>query len=123
MVGGSDLSMTVYPFILRGVTLAGITSANCPRTDRLEIWKQLAGEWKLGELDSLSTETTMADLPGFVNVPGRFVVAGGTLLAMKGVPPLEEIAQLTGRFTLTSVTPLRVPGLAAERHLVFLKAA
>ena len=48
---------------------------------------------------------------------------GGSLLAMKGVQPLEEIAQLNGRFRVGSVTPLKVPGLDAERHLIFLQAA
>ena len=39
--------MTVYPFILRGVHLIGVYSANCPMAKRLEIWHKLAGEWKL----------------------------------------------------------------------------
>jgi 16S rRNA (guanine527-N7)-methyltransferase len=42
-------------------------------------------------------------------------------LAMKGVYPHEELAQVTGR--TAEVVPLTVPGLEAQRHLVFLKAA
>jgi 16S rRNA (guanine527-N7)-methyltransferase len=42
---------------------------------------------------------------------------------MKGVHPFEEIAQLKGNFKLSGVTPLTVPGLDEERHLVFMKAA
>jgi len=64
-----------------------------------------------------------SDLPKFAIQAGHLVAPGGALLAMKGVHPGEEIAQLKGDFKLSGVTPLRVPGLAAERHLVFLKAA
>ncbi|MCG8624300.1 MAG: oxidoreductase, partial [Proteobacteria bacterium] len=46
MVGGVDLAMTVFPFILRGVTLDGIDSASCPMPERLEIWNKLAGPWR-----------------------------------------------------------------------------
>ena len=46
VVGGADLPLTVYPFILRGITLAGIDSAWCPEPGRAEIWHQLATDWK-----------------------------------------------------------------------------
>jgi len=42
-----DLPLTVYPFILRGVHLVGVYSANCPMAKRVQIWNKLAGEWKL----------------------------------------------------------------------------
>jgi 16S rRNA (guanine527-N7)-methyltransferase len=67
-----------------------------------------------------------SDLPAFVQQAGRLVSPGGILLAMKGVHPADEIAQLNCNdrgFKLSGVTPLTVPGLEAERHLVFLKAA
>jgi 16S rRNA (guanine527-N7)-methyltransferase len=72
---------------------------------------------------SVVVSRAFADLPAFVEQAGRLVAAGGTLLAMKGVLPADEIAQLKAGFQLSGVTPLHVPGLAAERHLVFLKAA
>lgn len=62
-------------------------------------------------------------LAEFVAQAGGLVAPGGTLLAMKGVLPEGEIAQLSGTFQLSRVKPLTVPGLDAERHLVFLKAA
>ena len=46
LVGGADFSLTVYPFILRGITLAGIDSAWCPEPERAEIWNRLATDWK-----------------------------------------------------------------------------
>jgi 16S rRNA G527 N7-methylase RsmG len=39
------------------------------------------------------------------------------------VEPVAEIEQLTHDFRLSRVTPLHVPGLDAQRHLVFLQAA
>ena len=50
-----DLPLTVYPFILRGVSLVGIDSANCPMARRSRIWQQLAGPWRLGMLDTISS--------------------------------------------------------------------
>jgi acrylyl-CoA reductase (NADPH) len=42
-----DLAVTVYPFILRGISLIGIDSAECPLSRRKEIWEKLAGPWRL----------------------------------------------------------------------------
>jgi acrylyl-CoA reductase (NADPH) len=62
LVAGSELSLSVYPFILRGVTLAGIDSAKCPRRQRLEMWDKLAGQWRIAQLDRLADEATLDDL-------------------------------------------------------------
>lgn len=75
------------------------------------------------QLFNVVVSRAFSDLPEFVALAGGLVAPGGMLLAMKGVHPFEEIAQLKGGFQLSGVTPLAVPGLDAERHLVFLKAA
>ena len=62
LVGGAELPLTVYPFILRGVTLAGIDSAWCAREHRIEFWQQLAGEWKLDALAELAREVALDEL-------------------------------------------------------------
>ena len=83
-------------------------------------------KYQSNQLFSVVISRAFSDLAAFVAQAGRLVAPGGTLLAMKGVHPADEIAQLTGsesEFTLSGVTPLSVPGLDAERHLVFLKAA
>jgi acrylyl-CoA reductase (NADPH) len=46
LVGSPELTMNVYPFILRGVSLRGIDSVQCPREIREEIWQRLAATWK-----------------------------------------------------------------------------
>lgn len=67
LVGGVDLPLTVYPFILRGVTLAGIDSAKCPHRPRLEVWNKLSGEWNVSQrLDSLVREVNLSQLPSEV---------------------------------------------------------
>ncbi len=47
VVAGTDLPLTVYPFILRGVTLDGIDSAWCPDYLRVSHWHRLANEWRI----------------------------------------------------------------------------
>ena len=61
-----------------------------------------------------------SDLPEFLKLAGRLCAAQGTLAAMKGVYPHEELAQLPRGFKLREVVPIKVPGLRAERHLVLL---
>ncbi|MEM9185873.1 MAG: YhdH/YhfP family quinone oxidoreductase [Planctomycetota bacterium] len=63
LVAGADLPMTVHPFILRGVTLAGIDSAKCPREPRLRIWRQLAGPWRVDLPDAWVTTVDLDGLP------------------------------------------------------------
>lgn len=54
-----DLPLNVYPFILRGVTLAGIDSANCPMATRRAVWQRLAGTWDLASLEEMVTEISL----------------------------------------------------------------
>ncbi len=61
-VGSHDLPMNVYPFILRGVTLMGIDSQNCPMPTRLKVWNKIASEWKLDRLELLTTEVSLDGL-------------------------------------------------------------
>ena len=64
MAGGSELNTTVMPFILRGINLLGISSANCPSTLRRKIWKKLGRELKPQHLESIVANTiTLDELP------------------------------------------------------------
>jgi acrylyl-CoA reductase (NADPH) len=62
LVASPELPTTVYPFILRGVSLLGIDSENCPMATRLRLWRKLAGEWKLANLNDLATECSLDGL-------------------------------------------------------------
>jgi acrylyl-CoA reductase (NADPH) len=63
VAGGAELPLTVYPFILRGVTLAGIDSAWCPLPQRREIWRRLGAEWKLPNLLDGVTAVSLESVP------------------------------------------------------------
>ncbi len=54
LAGGMDFPATVAPFILRGVTLAGIDSVMCPRPARVEAWTRLARDLDTSKLDAIS---------------------------------------------------------------------
>jgi putative YhdH/YhfP family quinone oxidoreductase len=80
LVAGADLPLSVYPFILRGITLAGIDSAKCPRPERLEIWKKLAGPWRVTNLNELVHEVMLDQLPEYVQRILAGQIAGRTLV-------------------------------------------
>lgn len=61
LVGGPKLSLTVFPFILRGVSLLGIDSAECPMPLRRRVWEKLAGDWKV-DLSKITDEVSLEDL-------------------------------------------------------------
>lgn len=60
LAGGMDLPASVAPFILRGVTLAGVDSVMCPRPVRLKAWQRLAADLDVGKL-SVITQTIGLD--------------------------------------------------------------
>ena len=84
LVGGADLPLTVYPFILRGVTLSGIDSAWCPRARRIAIWNKLGGAWKLPDLEELATSVTLGSVGEAVQRILEGKVAGRTLVEVAG---------------------------------------
>jgi putative YhdH/YhfP family quinone oxidoreductase len=53
MAAAPDLQTTVFPLILRGVSLVGISSANCPMPLRTEVWNRLGGELKPPRLEGV----------------------------------------------------------------------
>lgn len=66
LVGSADLNVNVFPFILRGVSLLGIDSVQCPRRMREAVWEKLAGEWKPADLEATATECTLQSLEGYI---------------------------------------------------------
>ena len=59
LVGSADLPLNVYPFILRGVSLIGIDSVQCPADTRRTVWAKLAGEWKPEHLAEMVSEVPL----------------------------------------------------------------
>jgi len=80
VVGGADLPLTVYPFILRGVTLVGNAATTCFGMTSLPVWEKLAGVWKVEQLETLATTIGLQQLDTYVQkilrgeIVGRVVV-------------------------------------------------
>ncbi len=83
LVAGAELHTTVYPFILRGVTLVGIDSAKCPRPERLEMWQKLSGPWNIPQLNDIADEITLDELPDRVQKILAGKIVGRTIVALR----------------------------------------
>lgn len=85
LAGSSELRMTVYPFILRGITLAGVDAAFPPDPLRHETWQKLAGDWKAAPLDRLlSREIELDQLPDTFDALLAGRSTGRTLVRLAG---------------------------------------
>ena len=62
LAAGMDFPATVAPFILRGVTLVGIDSVMCPRTERLMAWQRLAEDLDITKLGLIANEIGLTDV-------------------------------------------------------------
>ena len=77
---GMDLPSSVAPFILRGVTLAGIDSVMCPKPRRIAAWQRLARDLDMSKLDALTEMRPLTDVVGLApdiiagKVRGRVVL-------------------------------------------------
>ena len=79
-VVSGDLHTSIYPFILRGVSLIGINSAFTPMPLRLQIWSELATSWKPERLEAIVTEVSLSALTPSIDrilqggIQGRILV-------------------------------------------------
>jgi acrylyl-CoA reductase (NADPH) len=66
--GGGELHTTVFPFILRGVALLGIDSANTPLDERRRVWERLAGDLRPNGLEeSIAREIGLDEVGGHLD--------------------------------------------------------
>ncbi|KAF0200921.1 MAG: quinone oxidoreductase YhdH/YhfP [Bacteroidetes bacterium] len=63
MLASDKLEVPVFPFIIRGVRLVGIASADTPMSRRLEIWKLIADKLKSEHLHSLAQTISLDEIP------------------------------------------------------------
>ena len=76
----ADLDLTVYPFILRAVSLLGIDAAECDMEIRKRIWTKLAGKWKLPDLESMDVTITLEELDRYIEKMLHGQVSGRVIL-------------------------------------------
>lgn len=80
LVGGAELTTTVMPFILRGVTLRGVDAVMCPTSRRMIAWERLTRELPVSTLNAMSQVVPMTEVHHFAEeilagrVQGRIVV-------------------------------------------------
>ena len=84
--------------------------------DRVESWTPSR------QFDTVVSRA-FSDLPEFLALAGRLCAKTGVMMAMKGIYPHAELAQVPKEFCLRGVVPLHVPGLHAERHAALLQPA
>lgn len=63
----TELSTSIFPFILRGVSLMGVDSVQIDMVTRLEIWEKMAGEWKIEHLEEQGSEIGLNELEEKLN--------------------------------------------------------
>lgn len=81
LVGSAKLEATVYPFILNGVNLLGIGSAETPAATKLMLWQKLLNGWNIKDkLPAIAKEVSLEELSPYIDsildakVMGRIVV-------------------------------------------------
>ena len=76
----AKLDLTVFPFILRGVSLMGIDSQNYPLSRRKKVWNKLASEWKPGSLMSTFVEINLEELNNKISLMLEGKLKGRTII-------------------------------------------
>ncbi len=79
--------------------------------------------WPAPQTFDTVVSRAFSDLPEFLELAGKLCAKTGVVVAMKGIYPHEELAQLPKDFQLRNVVSLKVPGLGAERHAAVLQPA
>lgn len=128
---GGGLPGVVIAIACRGVPVTCVDAVG----KKAAFVRQVAAELRLGNLAGLHSRVeeltvpefavvvsrAFASLTDFTRLTDRALTAGGVWLAMKGVEPTEEMRALPPDVEVFHVEPLRVPGLAAERCLVWMR--
>lgn len=63
IITGDEFNSTLYPFILRGISLLGIESAETEYSIRSELWRKLANEWRIDNFETISREVPFSSIP------------------------------------------------------------
>ena len=83
LAGGSDLPASVFPFILRGVSLVGIDSVQATRAKREEAWERLATDLDKAKLDAMTTIEPLSNVFELAESIVRGQVRGRTVIDVR----------------------------------------
>lgn len=81
-VSSTQLNLTVFPFILRGISLIGVSSQNYPMHLRKALWIKLSNEWKPKNLLELYTEISILEIENAVTQILQGKLKGRTIINM-----------------------------------------
>ena len=109
----SDSNHKKTTFMQQACVELGLSNATvvCERVERVQ----------LAQKADAVISRAFSELKEFARLAAHLVAPGGRMLAMKGVYPHEELAQLPANIKAEHVIPLTVPGLDANRHLVVME--
>jgi len=81
-VSSTQLNITVFPFILRGISLIGISAQNYPMNLRQSLWNKLSDEWKPAHLLDIYTEISLSELKNTLESILKGELKGRTIVKM-----------------------------------------
>ncbi|APC40203.1 YhdH/YhfP family quinone oxidoreductase [Clostridium estertheticum] len=79
-VASPELLTTVYPFILRGISLFGVDSVQCPMDLRLKLWNLLSNEWKPDNLTLNVQKESLTNLDSKIQMILKGKLVGRTIV-------------------------------------------
>ncbi|MHC8441260.1 MAG: zinc-binding dehydrogenase [Candidatus Eutrophobiaceae bacterium] len=84
LAADTHVKTSVMPFILRSVSLLGVSSANCPHDMRVSLWQRLADGLSLGNLEGLLSRTVrcLTEIPAICDEMLASKVSGRILVEM-----------------------------------------
>jgi 16S rRNA (guanine527-N7)-methyltransferase len=100
-------------FVRQAIGELGLTNASvvCERVENFQPTRKF----------DIVTSRAFAELADFVKGASHLVAPNGSMLAMKGVYPHDEIARLPSGMQVVEVVTLDVPQIEGQRHLVIMK--
>ncbi len=99
-------------FLKQAIAELGLSSAQVV-SERVETYRP-------DELFKTVISRAFSDLADFVKLAGHLCAVDGAMIAMKGLHPDEEIAQVPSSWKVSKTLRLQIPQLEASRHLVFM---
>jgi 16S rRNA (guanine527-N7)-methyltransferase len=99
-------------FLKQVIAELGLATAQVV-TERVEAYRP-------SELFKTVISRAFSDLADFVKLAGHLRASDGVMIAMKGLHPDEEMAQLPSSWQVKKTVRLEIPQLEASRHLIFI---